>query len=272
MKGTNKGRRRIAHNIQVKATDGKLESYVEKRGLRELRYGLGDGSKEKGSFTDSEDPSSKARFLNAAANALLSKVGEQTLENVIDETKSAKPNDEQHAISAALINWISGLIKRYGVFSPVTVAAQFLNHQHTILSNLVNHVEGASGDQISDADAEKFSKEMLRLLPIIYALCDSWHWWRMELYGDHAKLIDAQDVAASRQKGSASNKNKKEKRQEIIASAFDDYRASGGGVDDASAVAESIKQIAKTKCAAEGLAFISNDQLIRVIRRLKATS
>jgi hypothetical protein len=65
---------------------------------------------------------------------------------------------------------------------------------------------------------------MEELFKHIYVFADAWHWWRMELHGDHQRLLDAHSVAASRQKGAASNQKKKSARTHVIAEAVANWK------------------------------------------------
>jgi hypothetical protein len=252
----------------MKNDDGSI-SYIERRGIREIRSVPDDGSSERSILpADSENPNEKAQFLNTAATALITAAGEKSLGVVIAEAKAKKSNNLNQAIASAVLEWVAGLAQRHGALAPVTAAAQFTMHQYLIVSKLMRYVDGAAADQISKGASDKFSKEMMQLFPVIYAFCNAWHWWRVELDGDHAKIIDAEALAASRQKGATANRNKKEQRLRIIRQVFEEYRASGESVDHAATVADKIKATAKTRCLAEGLGFVGNDQLTRIMRDL----
>src|SRR4051794_13789033 len=99
-------KRQVLHERRVKKTGSKAFVYTEQRGLRELRFEVGqDSATENASIAESEDPSDKARFLNLAANRFLTKAGEKTLLSVMDEVRATKPNDEDEAIEAAVQKW-----------------------------------------------------------------------------------------------------------------------------------------------------------------------
>lgn len=260
----------IHHERRVQKKDAGGVVYTEQRGLRSLRLETGQQPKpEKPDFFNSENPDEKAKLLNFAANRFLIKAGEKTLKQVIESVEVTKTNNKDAATSAALLNWLATITQKYGAFSPLTVAAQFSFHQWSIIEKLTWYADGAKTDTISDAAFDKTSKEIAELFSVVYAFCDSWHWWRMELHGDHARLIDAHDVATSRQKGSAKNRDKKQQRQDIIAGAFRDYVTAGGSLTILPAeVAAKIKPEAKRLCSAQSLNFISDDQLTRVVRLL----
>ena len=267
------GKRGIPHERRSQKTDTGAVIYTERRGLRGIIIEAGQQptTTEKASALDSENPSDKARFLNLAANRLLTRAGEATLQVVIQGAMASKANDQDAAISSASIKWLAALMKKYGVLSPIAVAAQFLFHQSAIINRLSWYAEGAENNSISDEAADKSVKDITELFSAVYALCDSWHWLRMELHGDHARLIEARDVAESRKKGAAANSNKKERRQTIIGDEFQKYIDVGGDLSlGAKEIAESIKPAAKRQCAAQSLGFISDDQLIRMVRNLKS--
>jgi hypothetical protein len=264
----------MIHTRVVKRTGPKAFSYTERRGIRELTISVGDADQsDASSLSDSEHPTDKAKFLAAAATRLLTMAGEKSLSTVMKEARAGTPNDQDNAIQSAVRGWIDGLIQKYGALSPATLAAQFLAHQYTIVKKLSQHVEGVASNAIDEEAKEKFTKEMSELFPVIYALCDAWHWWRMELHGDHERLIDASETAASRQKGSAANRAKKERRDAIVREAFKAYRESGGRSISAKKVVGEIKEAVMARWGSESdERFISDDRLTRLVRKLISNS
>ena len=114
-------------------------------------------------------------------------------------------------------------MQRHGALSPISVAAQFLIERRNIIS-LVENAAGGQLGAIDSATADKLAEHMERLFKHIYLFADAWHWWRMELHGDHQRLLDAHSVAASRQKGAASNRKKKSVRSHVIAEAVANWK------------------------------------------------
>ncbi|WP_456686182.1 hypothetical protein, partial [Bradyrhizobium sp. P5_C11_2] len=82
------------------------------------------------------------------------------------------------------------------------------------------HVEGAEKDQIPDEVYDRFVDGMPELFKSVYALCDAWYWLRLELEGNHARLIQAKNAAEARQKGANTAKAMATERSGIIAEAL----------------------------------------------------
>jgi hypothetical protein len=184
-------------------------TYIEQRGLRRIELHTENG---KTSIIHSEDPLDKARVLNRAAQRLFEEAKEKTLDQVIDEAAAAATTEagtDWRMVDAEAINhWLTGIISRHGALSPISVAAQFLIERRNIIARLVENVPGAQLGAIDSVASDKFAEDMEELFKHIYVFADAWHWWRMELHGDHQRLLDAHSVAASRQKGAASNQKR----------------------------------------------------------------
>jgi hypothetical protein len=252
----------VQHERQISKGDAGIDYYVERRGVREVTFGTRSVAAD-----DSENPSKKARRLNLAANLLLERADEKTLDKVLTEARSSKSNDP-HAEQVAISQWVAGLIKRHGFLGPVTVGAQFLLRQRSIVSKLAGRVEGAAEGRINDEDGTEFLQQMSNIFPIIYEFADAWHWWQMELHGEHGQLIEAEALAASRNKGAKANKEKKQRRESIIIEVFNEYHVSGATLENPAQVTKSIMATVKRKWAAEGVGQIAVDQVLRVVRRL----
>jgi hypothetical protein len=204
----------MKHSRTVK--DG---AYIEERGLRRIELHT-EKPPDKKSIFDSEYPLDMARVLNRAAESFFEKTNEKTLDQVLGEAAATTGagTDPLMLDAKAIDNWVAGLMDRHGALSPISVAAQFLIEKHNIIT-LVENAPGAQLGAIDSATADKFAEHIERLFKHIYLFADAWHWWRMELHGDHQRLLDAHSVAASRQKGAASNQKKKSTRRHLIAEA-----------------------------------------------------
>ena len=195
-------------------------TYIEERGLRRIELHA-EKPLGKNSIIDSDNPLDTAFVLNRAAERIFEEANEKTLDQVLGEAAATTGagTDPLMRDAKAIDNWLAGIISRHGALSPISVAAQFLIQKHNIISRLVENVPGAQLDAIDSATADKFAEYMEELFKHIYIFADAWHWWRMELHGDHQRLLDAHSVAASRQKGAASNQKKKSVRRHVIAEA-----------------------------------------------------
>jgi len=199
----------MGHTRAVKLNDSGAPSYVEQRGLRELSF---DGV----NLTSADAPEKKVKFLLEAAHRLLSRTGEESFQTVLKHAREYNSHDPERHVQISLREWLADIIRRRGVLSPVTLAAKFLIQHHSILVGLTAWVDGADKDQITDEAYKKFINAAPDLFGMIYHLCDAWYWFRLELEGNHTRLIEARGAEASRQKGADVAKALALKRSAII--------------------------------------------------------
>jgi hypothetical protein len=264
MKGNTK-RPAIIHRRSVK--DG---TYIEQRGLRRIELHI-DEPLGKKPIIDSEGPLDKARILTRAAEEIFEKANEKTLNQVLSEAAATTGAgaDPLMVDAEAIDNWLAGIMSRHGALSPVSVAAQFLIQIRNIISRLVETVPGAQLDAIDNAASDKFTEDMEELFKHIYIFADAWHWWRMELHGDHQRLLDAHSIAASRQRGAASNRNKKSVRGRIIAEAVAKWKeANSDERPDPARIAGDIFEEVRGRLKPLNAGSMTHSGLIRVIQGL----
>jgi hypothetical protein len=245
-------------------------TYIEQRGLRRIELHTENG---KTSIIHSEDPLDKARVLNRAAQRLFEEAKEKTLDQVIDEAAAAATTEagtDWRMVDAEAINhWLTGIISRHGALSPISVAAQFLIERRNIIARLVENVPGAQLGAIDSVASDKFAEDMEELFKHIYVFADAWHWWRMELHGDHQRLLDAHSVAASRQKGAASNQKKKSVRSHVIAEAVADWKkANNDKHPDPVQIAGDIFDEVRGRLKPLNAGSITHSGLVRAIKDL----
>jgi hypothetical protein len=137
--------------------DGKPDTYIERRGLQEFKTSVLIQASSK-SLPRSQEV---ARHLAIAASEILKKVGEKTLSDVLEGVKQAKPKDED-AIKAAVMAWDFDIAMRYGIFSPVTLAANFLSGVHSITNAFV--------DSLTDKQADDAVPHLTRRVQQVFEL------------------------------------------------------------------------------------------------------
>lgn len=255
----------MKHSRTVK--DG---TYIEERGLRRIEQHTEKPLGQK-SIIDSEDPLEKASALNKAAERIFEDANEKTLDQVLGEAAATTGAGADPLIldAGAIDNWLAGIMHRHGALSPISVAAQFLIERRNIISRLVENVPGAQLDAIDHATSDKFAEDMEQLFKHIYLFADAWHWWRLELHGDHQRLLDARSVAASRQKGAASNQKKKSVRRHVIAEAVAKWKgANNDKRPDPVRIAGDIFEEVRAHLKPLNAGSVTHSGLVKVIRDL----
>jgi hypothetical protein len=234
-----KPRRSLQSNRVMSSLNGTL-SYEERRGLRRLELDL-DGKKH-------DRAKELAKTFNIAANRLLEKAGEKTLATIMEEAKASTINDPTTALDAALAAWVAGLTLKYGFFSPATLAARLLGHSASITSKLVDALVPEDG--LEDAAADTAFARQEQIMAQVYELADAWHWFHMELSGEHELAYAKRQHATGTAKGSAATAEKAARRARIISAAIDALRETGkADMSNVSAVARAIRQSVDDECA-----------------------
>ena len=148
------------------------------------------------------------------------------------------------------------------------MAAQFLIQKYNIISRLFENVPGDL-DAIDHATSDKFAEDMEQLFKHIHRFADAWHWWWMELHGDHHRLLDARSVAASRQKGAASNQKKKSVRRRVIAEAVAKWKEANNDMrPDPVRIAGDIFEEVRVHLKPLNAGSVTRSGLVRVIHDL----
>jgi hypothetical protein len=254
----------IKHSRTVK--DG---THIEERGLRRIELNTEKPPGKKSIF-ESEHPPDMAHLLYTAAERFFEKANEKTLDQVLYEAAAitGTGTDPLMRDAKAIDNWLADLVHRHGALSPISVAAQFLVESRNIITHLVKNVPGAQL-AIGSATADKIAEDVARLFKHIYLFADAWHWWRMELHGDHQRLLDAHSVAASRQKGAASNQKKKSARTNVIAEAVAKWKKANNDTDpDPVRIAGEIFEEVRIHLKPLNVGAVTSEGLLRVVQGL----
>jgi hypothetical protein len=168
---------RLKHTGEFVDDDGK-PNYIERRGLREFKTPL---SKQARSDLLPR-VQNEAQILSLAASEILKRVGEKTLSEVLDSIGRTKPKDVDAAIKTTIVRWDFDISKRYGILSPVTLAADFLGGMYLIPSLFAVRPAGKP--------AHSALPDMTRHLLQLFAFADTWHWLHMEVHGAHRLALD----------------------------------------------------------------------------------
>src|SRR5262249_36191219 len=193
--------KRLPHSRQVLPKGDPEVILRERRGIRDcvLRF----GGKEP------RQASATAKQLAAVAHVLLRKAGERSLDEVIGNADATKAHDPDEAIRTSLLSWYGDVAARRGVLSPITLAVKFLGLQFLAIKLI------ASGIDENSSDAEV---EMERRINQIISLCDAWHWFHMEAFGEHVRAFAGVTSRESLAKGPASRRAKAGPRNELVRS------------------------------------------------------
>jgi hypothetical protein len=111
--------------------------------------------------------------------------------------------------------WDFDIAIRYGILSPVTLAANFLAGVHSIAGSLV--------DRLTDKQADNALPDITRRMLQVFAFADTWHLLHMEVYGEHRRALDGARSAENLGAAAPARAEKKERRKEIVRQACEDY-------------------------------------------------
>jgi hypothetical protein len=197
-------RPRFTHDRKFIDVDGKPDTYIERRGLREFKTPVSKRARSKLLPRSQE----VAQHLSIAASEILKKVGEKTLNDVLESVNQAKPKDEDTAIRAAVIAWDFDIAIRYGILSPVTLAVNFLSGMHSITY--------AFADRLADKQADDAALHITRRMQQVFAFADIWHLLHMEVHGEHRLALDGARSAENLEAAAPARRKKREERKEIV--------------------------------------------------------
>jgi hypothetical protein len=217
----------------------------ERRGIRDFTLRFGQ---------ESQQASDTARKLSAVAHALLRKAGERSIDEVIDNATKAQDPDE--AIRTSLLSWYGDVAARRGVLSPITLAVNFLSLQYLAVKQIASGIDESS----SDAEAE-----MERRINQIMGLCDAWHWFHMEAFGEHDRAFVGLTSRESLAKGPASRRAKAGPRSEVVRSCISD----SAGVSASELARRRFKTINNALAQRKLQPFKTGMALATAIRRLR---
>ncbi|MGY4461546.1 hypothetical protein [Bradyrhizobium sp. LB13.1] len=237
----------LRHDIGERPADDKPGSVVdERRGIRRATW-------DKASATGQPDAEGTFGVMTIAANRHLRAVGEMDLTAVMEtaENLSAQyPSPEK--ISEHLRLWVQKLKTQKGELSIDTTAARFLQAADRLLQIL---------DQSPEMQSAAFD------------FADAWHWWHLELYGEHAlaaKADTAERAVAGLQAGPEALKRNRALREAIIESEYNRYAATADIADSGSAkrAAAAILSAVSTAFDQRSLGPIKESTLERTLRSI----
>jgi hypothetical protein len=234
--------------------DGKPDTYIERRGLREFKIPASKQDRSKLLPRVQEE----AQLLSIAASKILKKAGEKTLSDVLEGVKQAKSKDED-AIKAAVMAWDFDIGMRYGILSPVTLAANFLSGVHSITNAFV--------DGLADKQADDAVPHLTRRVQQVFAFADTWHWLRMEVYGEHRLALDGARSAENLGAAAPARAEKKKERMEIVRRACAAYWAKHGrrnAAHTAERLYSEVQETLKTK----GHQTYTRESFVKVAREI----
>jgi hypothetical protein len=191
--GTMSNKRRaspLPHTRRIEPHPDTHWIYYESRGIRTVRL---DGKPE-----DTPEFMRRTRYLCTVADRLLERAGEKTPSQLLREASQDS--------AVVLVAWTAMIGARYGVLSPVYLAAQYLGILQVTTETIVND---------TNTTLEKLTQ--------VAALCEAWHWFHMEVYGEHKDAFQGKRTQENLAASSRARSDKKEKRKEIIAFWCDEH-------------------------------------------------
>lgn len=238
--------------------DGKLDTYIERRGIREIKRRASTLAGTKSVPRAQE----VAQHLSIAALAILKKAGEKAHTDVIERVKQESTTDEGQAIKSALIAWNFDITFRYGILSPVTLAADFLGQLYLIT--------GSFADGLLCKQADRALNDITRSMQQVFAFCDTWHWLHMEIYGEHRHALDgARSTENLRAAAPARTKRKKE-RVWIVRQLCEAYWAKSDrvGFRNASRTAQRLRPTVNERLKQAGHQTYTAESLEKLVREI----
>jgi hypothetical protein len=228
-------RRGFKHTREFIDDNGKPDTYIERRGLREFKTPASKQARAKLLPRAQEE----AVLLSIAALEILKRAGERTLLDVLESVRQAKPEDEETAIKAAVMAWDFDITIRYGILSPVTAAANFLAGVHSIKDAFV--------DRLTDKQADNaLPDEITRRMQQVFAFADTWHLLHMEVYGQHRRAWGSARSAENLGAAALARAEKKKKRMEIVRRACEVYWTKHGRRNAAQTAERLYSDVRKT--------------------------
>jgi hypothetical protein len=247
-------RPRLTHIRNFIDDDGKRD-YIERRGLREFKTPASKQTRSKLLPRVQEE----AQLLSIAASKILKKVGEKSLSDVLESVKQVKPKDEDTAIKAAIVVWDTDITKRYGILSPVTLAADFLGEMYLITRLFAARPAGKR--------AYNTLPDITRHLLQVFAFADTWHWLHVEVYGAHRLALDGARSAENLRAASPARAEKKKKRMAIVRRACAVYWTKHGPRNAAYTAERLYSEVHKT-LKTKGHQTYTRESFVKVVREI----
>jgi hypothetical protein len=247
-------RPRFTHTREFVDEDG-TPTYIERRGLQEFKTPLPKQARSK----LSPRAQKVARRLSIAASEILKRVGEKTLNEVLESVKPTTPNDEDAATKAAVVTWGSDITKRHGIISLVTHAADFLCGLYLIPLSFAARP--------ADKQADEALADITRHILQVYAFCDAWHWLHMEVYGEHRRALDGVQSAENLGAAAPARAEKKKERMEIVRRACAVYWTKHGRRNAAHTAERLYSEVHKT-LKTKGHQTYTRESFVKVVREI----
>jgi hypothetical protein len=235
--------------------DNGTPTYIERRGLREFKT----PTSKQARATLLPRAQKEAVLLSIAASEILKRAGERTLFDVLESVKKARPKDEDTAIKAAVIAWDFDIARRYGILSPVTLAADFLGIMHSITGSFV--------DSLVDKQADNALPDITRRMQQLFAFADTWHLLHLEVYGQHRRAWGSAQSAKNLGTAALSRAEKKKERTEIVRQACEVYWTKHGrrnAAGTAGRLCSKVNEILRTS----GHKTYTPESFVKVVREI----
>jgi hypothetical protein len=145
----------------------------------------------------------KLRQLVEAARAELSAAGELIDLEITNAPAVVLAKDRRTATSRTLHDWFVGIVRRHGVRCRLQIAARFLVAWREVW-------------QLTPCAHEEDHANLLSLRMAACFFADAWHYWHMEVSGEHASAAAASRSARGLAGGTAAVKKKRRSRETII--------------------------------------------------------
>jgi hypothetical protein len=189
----------------------------------------------------------------------LKRAGERTLLDVLESVRHANPKDQDTAIKAAVMAWDFDIAIRYGILSPVTLAANFLAGVHSITSSYAG--------RLVDKQADNALPDITRRMLQVFAFADTWHWLHMEVYGEHRRAWGATRSAENLGAAAVSRAEKKKERVEIVRRVCEVYWTKHGR-RNAAHTATRLYSDAQKILEAKGYQTYTRESFVKVVREI----
>lgn|ERR1035437_8610231 len=199
----------LRHDITEQLAPDGSKIVNEKRGIRRATR-----QHPASSTRPAADAETTFGLMTMAANRHLRAAGEMDAFAVMETAEKLFPEyPTKEKISEHMRLWAENLKTQKGALSIDATAAKFLQAADHLLQIL---------DQTPEVQAAAF------------AFADAWHWWHLELYGEHAlaaKAHTAERAVAGLQAGPEALKRSRALREAVIEVEYDKYAKTADEID-----------------------------------------
>ena len=167
-----------------------------KRGIREYR--------RRQHRDDHPAAIASLKRLLQSANDMLRSIGEKTAEQIVESIGDQSRPEFYRKLDFALNSWATDLADRHPPLTAEHTAAMFCaNYEMLRFSHLFPfNGNDATRSDVTIAAAAQFA--------------ESWHWWHLEEFGEHAGAYRDLRATGGRRKGTANRANKMQRRYELL--------------------------------------------------------